>query len=228
MTTNCFRSCVFGPCLPQSIIQNNHYAWVPLTKSSNDVLGIFYDTLAVRRCNRVTNIGVSQDIKPHSSVRALPRIPAPPRRPRINQDCNTGIYYSNGKVDEVKRLRICQIGLRYTGMLIDHCDGSVEVLGQWSCRSSSISEIYNEQDGVLSNITFQLSKKGVDSYVRGIFVRVNDANPPEILTEQPGIVSFKVPSQVCLFLYSPIDVFLTHASILLHGGSHEIMTMLNY
>lgn len=203
MTTNFSRSCVFGPCLPQPVITGCQYAWVPLTRGS-DVLGIFYDALAIKRCGRITNVGFSQDVKPQHKFVAedLPRIPFPRHRPDIGQDMITGIYFSNSKLDQIKRLRICQRGSRCTGMSIDRYDGGVDVLGQWDNQHSTISEIYNEQDGFVSRITFRFLKGASGFYVDGIFVSIDNENPPEItVTEHSKLVSLELPSQV-LSLFS--------------------------
>jgi len=81
-------------------------------------------------------------------------------------------------------------------MSIDHHNGRVDVLGQWDCQYSSISEVYNEHEGALSSITFRFLKNASGFYVDGIFVSVDNTDPPEItLTEQSKLVSLELPSQ---------------------------------
>lgn len=64
------------------------------------------------------------------------------------------------------------MGARLTGMMISHTDGSVGVLGQWDySQCSSICEIYNRRNGVLTSLGFHMLGKSPNaSYVAKISV----------------------------------------------------------
>ena len=113
-------------------------------------------------------------------------------------------------------------------MSIDHHDGRIDILGQWDCQGSSILEIYNECEGAISSISFRLIKKASGFYVNGLFVTTVNTDPPEIkLTEQHKLVldSAAEPGMSSFLLLQ--DFVSDCVSILLHGGSHEIMMRLS-
>jgi hypothetical protein len=198
VTTNFDRSCIFGPSLSQSLVTACRYAWTPLTQNSI-VLGMFNDVLAVQRCSRMTNIGIAQDVEvqPEFHTEELPRISFPHHRPGIPQSVGTGTYFSESKLDQISSLRVCQRGVRYMGMSIQHYGGRIDVVGQWDCQYS-IREIYNPTNGALSSIIFRLSKGASGFYVDGIFVVADGADFPKIIpTNQSRLVCLELPSEVC-------------------------------
>lgn len=176
------RTCVFGPSLHSTIIRDFRYAWTRLSKDSrSDVIGIFYDALSIRSSGTksIMNIGITQDIKPahRSATQELPRIPMLSYIPPIRGTIATSGYLSIGNLSHIQRLRVRRVGPRLTGMLIYHDNGSIDVLGQWDYSQSTISEIYNNHEGNITSIAFRFFGDADASYIEGISVKVDHADP---------------------------------------------------
>jgi hypothetical protein len=173
------------------------YAWTRLSKDSrSDVIGIFYDALSIRSggMKSIMNIGITQDIKlAHSTTtQELPRIPMLWYIPPIRRTIVTDGYLSIGNLSHTQRLRVCRVGPRLTGMLIHHTDGSIDVLGQWNYPQGTISEIYNNSDGILTSIAFGFSGEVDASYVDGIFVKIGHTDPFENLNVEQQLRVFRI------------------------------------
>lgn len=178
MNYNCLY--IFEPFLLSSTIQEHQYIQTYLNKeSSPDIINIFYNTLLIRSLNKITNIGITQDINlGHSFIKQeLLRIPMAWRRPRILANKVTRLYLSVRTLSRIQSLRVYRVGPRFMGILISHNNGSINILGQQdNCQSLPISKIYNSSNSVLKSITFRFYRESRALYINGIFVGVNNVD----------------------------------------------------
>ncbi|RFU29934.1 hypothetical protein B7463_g6401, partial [Scytalidium lignicola] len=224
ITTNFNRTCVFGPSLTPSIIRNFHYSWTRLSKNlRSNPIGIFYDAISVRRngAKFLTNIGITEDSQLEVSARTqhLPRIPVLEQVPPIHGTIITSGYLSIGNLGQVERLMVRKVGPRFTGMSVHHEDGRIAVFGQWDCSQiSSISEIYNRRNGVLTSIAFSFFGDVNASYVDNVFVGLDYADPLEMPCFSHQLKVFPVTNlnQVCPYHSAvvPVGLICSHPTIM--------------
>jgi len=90
----------------------------------------------------------------------------------------TGLYLSIGIFSDTCCIRGRTIGPRLTGISIFHDNGSIDVLGQWDeTEDSSISDIYTNNSGVLTSVTFLIIGESRASYISRLFVGLDHSDP---------------------------------------------------
>ncbi|KAH8804539.1 hypothetical protein F5884DRAFT_417250 [Xylogone sp. PMI_703] len=184
VTTNYSRSTIFGPYLEPALEQQLRYEWISLSGgSTSEITGIFYDFLPLFKSNRITNVGVTQQLKTihNSETTSSPKVPLAYSRPRFYH-CSTDAYFTVGSLRSIRKLKTRRVGPRITGMSISHYDGSIDILGMGDYSSnSSISEIYDEKRGPFMSITFVYCGLVRESYVKGIFISTDSAETSSFL-----------------------------------------------
>ena len=129
------------------------YKWV-LLKKHGTVAGFYYETST----REIMRIGVHGD-----EMSSIPN-PLKPRylihggsTPRIGNP-NSGLFLSVASLDGFRKIDLCFVGNRCTGLLVHYVKSPAVALGQWHTSSDSkLCCIYNTNEQSISRICFRMN-----------------------------------------------------------------------
>jgi hypothetical protein len=145
---------------------DGRYIWV-LLQHSGLISGIYYES--PNSALPIGNLGVTGD---QSIVRAAPLIPKYLNYPDSNPiGCpSDGVFLSSAVLHDVRKIDVCRINARCTGMLLRYLNGVCVFLGQWAISLASKRFcIYKiEDEASISSLYFKMSRCGSQKIVTGI------------------------------------------------------------
>jgi hypothetical protein len=110
------------------------FKWIFL-KNKGYVSGFYYENPASGPT--IMRLGITSDGTSHSGTPLMPQyaewgLPSPPIA-----GPNAGLFLSVAHLGNLKRVELCRVASRGTGLLIHYLDGSIAVLGQWNISPAS-------------------------------------------------------------------------------------------
>ncbi len=146
----------FGSYSFASLVVSNYYKWILLSPNKGCPSGLFYEDTSPRTA--IMRLGVISDGTPARAASLQPQyhncnLPSP----SIGSP-NSGLFLSIAVFTGLKRVDLCHINKRCTGMLIHYIDGLTRVLGQWhTSHGSQHSCIYNGNEPDITKIYFEMA-----------------------------------------------------------------------
>ena len=154
----------FGPHILPFLVMQNKYKWI-LQKHKGQITALYYEKPV--SSSAISRLAIISDGSSQSSNCLMPHFAA--CNPPIAGP-NAGLFFSSASFSEIKRVELCRVNIRCTGLLIHYLNETMSVLGQWhTMRSSYISCIYDIMDRTSPEaIYFKMARSGKHQIVSEI------------------------------------------------------------
>ena len=132
------------------------YKWI-LLKCNGCIAGFYYENPTTRPT--IIRLGITSDGTSSPDTALIPQyaacdFPSPPIA-----GPNAGLFLSVAVLSDLKRVELCHVASRCTGLLIHYMNGLSAVLGQWhTSRDSRRSCVYDTSGPSVDNICFRIAK----------------------------------------------------------------------
>ncbi|KAE8146107.1 hypothetical protein BDV25DRAFT_170046 [Aspergillus avenaceus] len=195
ITTNKRRSLTLGPYISPVEIQSKTL----FSGSDGDVLGLYYDISpglsTFTSLGVICRPGVSSLAPTHRDM--VPCMPDHFGHLDLLDASPWSSFVSRASLTNIKRLKVCYLGPRCTGMLlIYNDDGGISTLGQWYENTSLQADIFELDYRPDHVLRFSLVKTGSCQYVS----RVDSFPRSPVLKETAGDL---IHGDDIIWLYSP-------------------------
>lgn len=147
-----------------------------------DVVGMFIDALSVSDRLRIRSIGIAQ-VDPLTSNQPINRLPCEPIAriiPNMNNTMSIGLFPTRATLANVCRLRSSASRKPLRRAIHRHCDSGVEVLGQWDPSRTLVEDIYSDDQGALTTISFYYTQSRYTRYISDITVEIDVPHLTEV------------------------------------------------
>ena len=202
------RSCSFGPFVLPHLVRANRYKWI-LLRNRGCVTGFYYEKPIALPV--IMRLGVIADgnseLKAHQSL----QFPAcdSPYLPLVGP--GAGLFLSIAVLSDLKKVELCRVANRCTGVMISYLKALPVVLGQWhTSLPSQQTCIYDSNRlSTVSEIYFRISKCGEHQVVTDISFSVDkskDCGYQAFSTE-------KVRSELADVSFANRTISLSHGGI---------------
>lgn len=133
-------------------METKQYIWI-LLKSKGHVSGLYYEDPGSRKI--ITKLGISDDgISPKATLLnpqyycacVIPGIAGP----------NVGLFLTVATLSDIRKVDLCRIGSRCTGILIHYHTGLKAVLGQWHANGFSKKSCIYDGSRSFTKICFRM------------------------------------------------------------------------
>ncbi|RDL39087.1 uncharacterized protein BP5553_03427 [Venustampulla echinocandica] len=163
------RTYSFGRYIHQVEILQGEWKWI-LLKNKGCVSGIYYENSRWPKSTK--NLGITGDGSPEGPSPQPLQYHASPSYSQIAAPNH--LFLSVATLNHLRRVDLCRVANRYTGMLIQYVSGTTAVLGQWHNPGVSQHSCIHDSDllGICS-VYFRMSISGKNRIVTDIGFLMN-------------------------------------------------------
>lgn len=207
------RSCLFGPYVLPQLVMANRYKWI-LLGNRGCITGFYYEMPIARPA--IMRLGVIGDGNSELKTYQTPQFPAcdSPYLPLVGPDA--GLFLSIAVLSGLKKVELCRVANRCTGVMISYLKALPVVLGQWHTSLPSQQTCIYDSNGpsIVSEIYFRTSKSGDHQVVTDISFSVDNSKD----CDYQAFTTEKVTTDLAIVSFANRTISLSH------GGFQSSMT----
>jgi hypothetical protein len=157
----------FGPYILPHQVMNDKYKWILLDQPGS-ITGFYFEW---PKSAVIMRIGVTRESNSVGTGSPNLKFTAcdAPRLARVGP--NAGLFMSVADLSNLRKVEICRVGIRCTGLKLYYLQTPTAVLGQWHTTTSDFSQhvsIFNSNGPNTTGIRFKFSKSADHQVVTDI------------------------------------------------------------
>jgi hypothetical protein len=148
---------LFGSHILLYLVENKKYKWI-LLKKKRCVVGFYYENPTIGPT--IIRLGIISDSTFLSDTTLMPRyailgFPSP-----LIAGLNAGLFLLVAVLSNLKKIELCRVASRCTGLLIHYINGLSAVFRQWHTSSAlQHSCVYDSSRPSVDTICFKIAKR---------------------------------------------------------------------